>query len=65
MNNALLSHHMADRGVTNAEMCRVLGISRSAFYRKRCGKSEFTLGEARKIADFLALSDPIAVFFAR
>lgn len=65
MDNALLGYYMDERGVTNADMCRILGISRSAFYRKRRGKTEFTLSEARKISDFLGLSDPIAVFFAR
>lgn len=65
MNNALLSYHMADRGVTNAELCRALGISRSALYRKRSGKSEFTLSEVKKIVDFLCLGDPVPVFFAR
>lgn len=65
MNNALLSYHMAARGVTNAELCRVLRISRSALYRKRSGKSEFTLSEVKKIVDFLCLGDPVPVFFAR
>ena len=48
---------------TRAKLCEVLGISRSAFYRKCNGGSEFTQGEIQKIVDFLNLETPVGIFF--
>ena len=53
MNKDRLEYEMSVRGVTRAKLCEVLGISRSAFYRKCNGGSEFTQGEIQKIVDFL------------
>ena len=64
MNKALLEYEMKTRGVSNAEMCAMLGISRSAFYRKCNGRSEFTQSEIQKIVDFLNLGTPVGIFFA-
>ena len=51
MDKALLEYEMNKRNVTIAEMCDVLGISRSALYRKCNGKSEFTQSEIQTIVD--------------
>lgn len=64
MNKALLEYKMKERGKSISEMCLMLGISRSAFYRKCIGKSEFTQSEIQKIVDFLNLESPMGIFFA-
>jgi len=63
MNKALLEYEMKKRGVSNGDMCAMLGISRSAFYRKCNGQSEFTQGEIQKIVDYLNLETPVGIFF--
>lgn len=65
MDDALLEYHMKKQGVTIADLCQELGISRSALYRKRTGKSEFTQGEIQKIVDVLNLNSPVPIFFAQ
>ena len=65
MNSALLEDKMKAKGKTITDMCRMLGISRSAFYRKRKGISEFTQNEIRKIVKFLDLDSPVEIFFAQ
>lgn len=63
MDKALLEYEMNKRNVSIAEMCNVLKISRSAFYRKCNGKSEFTQSEIQIIVDFLNLESPMGIFF--
>ncbi len=63
MDKALLEYEMNKRNVTIGEMCDVLGISRSAFYRKCTGKSEFTQSEIQTIVDYLKLNSPVGIFF--
>lgn len=63
MNGARLEYEMKIRGVEISEMCKKLGISRSAFYRKRSGKSEFTQGEIQAILTVLKLESPMGIFF--
>lgn len=64
MDKALLEYEMKKRGVTIEKMCEVLGISRSAFYRKCNGTSEFTQSEIQTIVDYLKLESPMGIFFA-
>lgn len=63
MNKALLEYEMKKNGVSIGEMCAKLGISRSAFYRKCNGKSEFTQSEIQNIVDYLHLESPVGIFF--
>lgn len=63
MDKALLEYEMKKRGVTIGEMCKHLGCSRSAFYRKCNGISEFTQSEIQSIVDFLHLESPVGIFF--
>lgn len=63
MDKALLEYEMRKRGVTITDMCKTLNISRSAFYRKCNGKSEFTISEIQKIVAFLKLNSPMGIFF--
>ena len=63
MDKALLEYVMKKNHVSFGEMCDKLGISRSAFYRKCNGKSEFTQSEIQTIVDFLRLESPVGIFF--
>lgn len=63
MNKALLEYEMKKRGVSIGDMCLMIGISRSAFYRKCNGQSEFTQGEIQKIVTHLELETPVGIFF--
>lgn len=64
MDKALLEYEMKKRGVTIGDMCAKLGCSRSAFYRKCNGISEFTQSEIQIIVDFLDLDSPMGIFFS-
>lgn len=64
MNRTLLENEMRKKGKSILDMCVMLDISRSAFYRKRKGISQFTQKEIQKIVDFLELDSPMAIFFA-
>lgn len=64
MNKALLEYKMKEAGKSISDMCEMLGISRSAFYRKCNGKSEFTQSEIQKIVNYLNLESPVGIFFA-
>lgn len=65
MNKALLEYKMKQSGKSINDMCLMLGISRSAFYRKCNGISEFTQSEIGKIVGFLNLDSPVDIFFAQ
>lgn len=64
MDKAKLMYEMTKRGVSIQDMCKKLGMSRSAFYRKCNGISEFTQGEIQNIVDILELDSPMGIFFA-
>lgn len=63
MNTALLEYEMKVRGIKKDELCEKLGISKSAFYRKLNGTSEFTRSEIQNIVDSLGLESPVPIFF--
>ena len=63
MDKALLEYEMKKKGVSIADMCEKLDCSRSAFYRKCNGISEFTHSEIQAIVDFLGLDSPVGIFF--
>lgn len=60
-----LEYEMHRKDISKGEMCKRLGISRSAFYRKCNGLSEFTQSEIQKIAIILDLKDLTPIFFNR
>ena len=64
MNKALLEYEMKKNNLTADELCKKMNISRSAFYRKCNGISEFTLGEIKQIVNILDLESPMEIFFA-
>ncbi len=64
MNAALLEYELKRRGMKKEELCEALGMSRSAFYRKMNGISEFTLSEIQNIVNTLDLESPVPIFFS-
>ena len=64
MNKALLRYEMDLHGVTTEQMAEALGISRSAFWRKCNGVSEFRQSEIQKIIRVLDLQRPADIFFS-
>lgn len=64
MDKALLEYEMKKRGVSVDDLCKTIDMSRSAFYRKCNGLSEFTLGEIKSIISVLQIDSPVAIFFA-
>lgn len=64
MDKARLLYEMQKKSISIQEMCDRLNMSRSAFYRKCNGISEFTQGEIQKIVDILELDSPMGIFFA-
>lgn len=65
MDKALLQYEMNKKGISTTELCKKLDISRSAFYRKCNGISEFTQSEIQAIIDLLNLDSPMDIFFAK
>lgn len=63
MNKYKLEYEMKSRGVTIEKLCSDIGMSRSAFYRKCKGLSEFTQREIQTIVDYLDLKSPMGIFF--
>ena len=63
MDKARLEYEMMKHNISKSDMCAMLGISRSAFYRKCNGESEFTQSEIQKMVDILDLKSPKGMFF--
>jgi len=59
-----LEYEMKSRNVSIEELCEAIGMSRSAFYRKTRGVTDFTQSEIQQIIDFLHLDSPMGIFFA-
>lgn len=64
MDKYKLEYEMKSRGITIEKLCAEIHISRSAFYRKCNGISEFTQGEIQNIVDYIGLDSPMGIFFA-
>lgn len=56
MNKSLLLARMMERNVSVDELCHACGFSRTAFYRKVNGKSEFVQSEISAAKRLLNLS---------
>jgi len=48
--------------ISLADLANEIGMSRSALNNKLNGRSEFTIGEAARIARATAMEDPASVF---
>ena len=64
VDKARLHYEMERQHVTVAMLCGYLHISRSAFWRKCSGVSEFTRAEIQRIVEYLDLKTPVGIFFA-
>lgn len=64
MNKVMLREEMRKRSITVVQITRELGISRSAFWKKCNGKSEFKLGEIKKITEILNTEKANEIFFS-
>lgn len=62
MNKYKLEYEMKSRGISVEELCNAIGISRSAYYRKCNGTSEFTQSEIQKIVEYVGLDSPMGIF---
>ena len=58
-----LEYEIKSRGITIEKMCSDIHMSRSAFYRKCNGITQFTEGEIQSIVDYLELDSPMGIFF--
>lgn len=63
MDREKLEAEMKKKKVNKKQICKELGISRSAFYRKCRGITQFTQEEIQHIVDFLNLESPVGIFF--
>lgn len=59
-----LEYEIKKRGITIEKFCNDLKISKSAYYRKCKGISEFTQSEIERIINYLGLDSPMGIFFA-
>ena len=64
MDSQLLDQIIKSKGLTKADVYNHLKISRTAYYRKCNGISEFTLAEIKGIMKLLSIDNPDAIFFA-
>lgn len=63
MDKFKLEYEMKSRGITIEKLCSDIHMSRSAFYRKCNGISQFTQGEIQRIVDYIGLKSPMGIFF--
>ena len=63
MDKLRLEYEIKKQGLSLEEFCDKIGMSRSAFYRKCNGLSDFTLSEMNSIINELGLKSPVGIFF--
>lgn len=66
MDKLRLEYEIKKKGFSVCKLCEALGISKSAYYRKCNGGSEFTRDEIERIIRILdiSLEDGMKIFFA-
>lgn len=64
IDSALLEYEMKKRKLTKRDMCNSLNISRTAFYRKCNGISEFTQSEMQSISCIIGKEAMVNIFFS-
>lgn len=65
MDREMLKKYIDESPLNNLQIAQSLGISRSCWYRKRTGKTEFTLPEIIKCCNILNIgkTDKESIFF--
>lgn len=64
MDKLKLEYEIKKKGYTIEDFCKEIHMSRTAFYRKCGGQSDFTQSEIQRIVDLLGLESPMGIFFA-
>lgn len=64
MDKYLLYYEIKKNHKTVKVLCAETGISKSSFYRKLAGTTQFTLSDIKKIKKCLNLDSPVDIFFA-
>ncbi|MDD3336759.1 MAG: helix-turn-helix domain-containing protein [Eubacteriales bacterium] len=64
MDKLKLEYAMKKKGISIKMLCQVLGISRSAYYRKVNSITEFTRAEIQTIINYVGLDTPMGIFFS-
>lgn len=56
---------IVEKGKNQQDVAEAIGIARSTFYRKMKNGGDFSIEEAKKMAEFIPLTDAeaIAIFF--
>ena len=63
MNKYKLEYEIKSNGFTIDGFCKAINLSKSAYYRKCNGESEFTQSEMQRIMVTLKLKSPMGIFF--
>ncbi|MBQ3578748.1 MAG: helix-turn-helix transcriptional regulator [Firmicutes bacterium] len=63
MDKYRLEYERKRKGMTTEQFCEAIDMSRSAYYRKCNGSSEFTQKEIETICRILDLKSPMGIFF--
>lgn len=63
MNKYKLEYYRKIKGLSTDELCKKIGISKIAYYRKINNKSQFNREEIEKIINVLQIPDPMDIFF--
>lgn len=64
MNVGLLEEKIRNSGMTQAEFCRRVKLSETAFlWKMKCGT--FKTKEAERISEVLGLTNPAEIFFSK
>lgn len=66
MNKKLLHLAVKGKGYNNEDVAQMLGISRGSYQARLNGSVQFTIGEVKKVQEYLGLNDGdvLAIFFA-
>lgn len=62
MNANLIKAKMKEKGVTQAEVAKMIGISTNSLSRKMLGKRDFKLSEVRMLCDALSIENRAEIF---
>lgn len=65
MDKFRLEYELKRRGFSVKDLCKIIGIDKSTYYRKCNGKSDFTQREIQVIMKWLHLDTPMDIFFTR
>ena len=56
---------MREKGITVVQMCKIIGISRKAFWKKCRGDTEFKQSEIAKVIEVVGVRNANDIFFPK